>query len=74
MEVVTMSATVTQTGGDLVVRVVTGRAGHEEVAAVVALLLARATEAVRQESAPVARGTRRRRPVAFLPAHSWQAR
>jgi Acyl-CoA carboxylase epsilon subunit len=74
MEVVAMSATVTQTGGDRVVRVVTGRAGHEEVAAVVALLLARVTEAVRQESGPAARGTRRRRPAGFLPAHSWQAR
>jgi hypothetical protein len=74
MEVVTMSATVTQTRGDRVVRVVTGRAGPEEVAVVVALLLARAAEAVRPESAPAARGTRRRRPAAFLPAHSWQAR
>jgi Acyl-CoA carboxylase epsilon subunit len=74
MEVVTMSATVTQTRGDLVVRVVTGRVSHQEVAAVVALLLARAAQAVGQESAPVTRGTRRQRPAAFLPAHSWQAR
>jgi hypothetical protein len=74
MEVVTMSAAVTQTRGDRIVRVVTGRAGPEEVAVVVALLLARAAEAVRQESAPAARGARRRRPAAFLPPHSWQAR
>jgi hypothetical protein len=74
MEVVTMSATVTQTRGDRVVRVVTGRADPEEVAVVVALLLARAVEPVRQEPAPAARGRRRRRPAAFLPAHSWQAR
>jgi hypothetical protein len=74
MEVVTLSATVTHTRGDLVVRVVTGRASHQEVAAVVALLLARAAEAAGKESAPVARRTRRRRPAAFLPAHSWQAR
>jgi hypothetical protein len=74
MEVVTMSATVMQTGGDLVVRVVRGRAGHEDVAAVVALLLARPTEAAGPESAQAAGRSRRRRPAAFLPAHSWQAR
>lgn len=69
-----MSATVTQTREDRVVRVVTGRAGPEEVAVVVTLLLARAAEAVGQVSAPAARGRRRRPPAAFLPAHSWRAR
>jgi hypothetical protein len=67
-------ATVTDMPGDLVVRVVGGGVGPEEMAAVMAVLLSKAAESRGRQAWPDPREWRWRAPAAFLPPHSWQAR